>query len=181
MMSGGAEIYRTQFGNNNAYNLDTVANWLEWTTAPQQAALTTYTSRLMQFRRAHPSLRPADFFTGADHNGNGLKDLTWYRDNGAEVDLPYFLDANNHFLAYRLDESEFGGPANSVYVAYNGWTDPVVANLPAPLAGKSWYVVADTSASAQAWGNIYPGGGETLLPGQQYTVQGRSVALLIEK
>lgn len=181
LVLGGSEIYRTQYGNNNAYNLDTVATWLDWTTAAKQAPLTTYTSLLMQFRRNHPSLRPSDFFTGTDHNGNGLKDLTWYRDNGAEVDLPYFLDPNNHFLAYRLDESEFGGPANSVYVAYNGWVDPVVANIPAPLAGKSWYVVADTSASAQAWGNIFVSGGETLLAGQQYIVQGRSVVLLIER
>jgi len=181
LMSGGSEIYRTQFGNNNAYNLDTIANWLDWTTAAQQAALTAYTGRLMQFRRAHPCLRPADFFTGTDHNGNGLKDLTWYRDDGAEVDLPYFLDANNHFLAYRLDESEFGGPANSVYIAYNGWTEPIVAFLPAALAAKSWFVVADTSASAEAWGNIHPSGQEAPLAGQQYTVPGRSLVLLIER
>jgi glycogen operon protein len=181
LISGGSEIYRTQFGNNNAYNIDTIATWLDWTTAGQQSALTAYTGQLMQFRHAHPCLRPADFFTGTDHNGNGLKDLTWYRDNGAEVDPEYFQDANNHFLAYRLDESEFGGPANSVYVAYNGWSDPIVANLPAPSPGKNWFVTADTSASAQAWGNIHPSGGEALLGAWQYTVQGRSLVLLLER
>jgi glycogen operon protein len=181
LLSGGSEIYRTLQGNNNAYNLDTVANWLDWTAAAQQTALTAYTSGLMHFRQAHPSLRPSDFFTGTDHNGNGIKDLTWYQDNGAEVDLPYFLDANNHFLAYRLDESEFGGPANSVYVAYNGWTDPIVAFLPAPTAGKAWYVVADTSAPAEGWGNIHASGQEVLLAGQQYTAMGRSLVVLIER
>ena len=78
MMSGGSEFYRTQFGNNNPYNLDTSANWLDWQAGAQQAALTSYTRNLLQFRRAHPCLRPANFFTGTDRNGNGLKDLTWY-------------------------------------------------------------------------------------------------------
>jgi isoamylase len=158
-----------------------VANWLDWSTAGQQAALTSYTRELMHFRSVHSCLRPADFFTGTDHNGNGLKDLTWYRDNGAEVDLPYFLDADNHFLAYRLDDSEFGGPANSVYVAYNGWIDPVMAFVPAPTPGKQWFVVADTSAAAEAWGNIHPSGQEVSLAGQSYLVQGRSLLLLIER
>ena len=121
MVSGGSEFYRTQAGNNNAYNLDTIANWLDWQSAAQQTALTSYTRNLFQFRRAHPCLRPAEFFTGTDHNGNGLKDLTWYFDSGAEVDQTYFQNPDNHFLAYRLDGSEFGDPAISVYVAYNGW------------------------------------------------------------
>jgi glycogen operon protein len=181
MVSGGSEIYRTQFGNNNPYNLDTIANWLDWPTAAQQTALTAYTRELMHFRRAHPCLRPADFFTGRATDGNGLKDLTWYRDNGAEVDSQYFQNPNNHFLAYRLNDSAFGGPASSVYVAYNGWINPVVAVLPAPIAGKTWYVVADTSAAAEAWGNIHPNAQETKLVGQQYSVQGRSLLLLIER
>lgn len=181
MVSGGSEIYRTQFGNNNAFNLDTAANWLDWHTAGQQTALTTYTRELMHFRRAHPSLRPADFFTGRDNNGDGLKDLTWYRDNGAEADSQYFQDPNNHFLAYRLDGREFGDSATSVYVAYNGWIDPVTAVLPATAPGTAWYVVADTSASAEGWGNIHPSGQESKVVGQQYSVQGRSLLLLIER
>lgn len=180
MMSGGSEFYRTQFGNNNPYNLDTSANWFDWQAASQQTALTTYTRTLLQFRRAHPCLRPADFFTGTDHNGNGLKDLTWYFDSGAEVDQTYFANPNNHFLAYRLDGSEFGDPAASVYVAYNGWSDAITANLPAPLPGNSWFLVADTSSAAESWGNIYAAGQELPLGGSSYTVQSRSVVLLIE-
>jgi glycogen operon protein len=99
LITGGTEIYRTQFGNNNAFNIDTIANWLDWSTAQAEAAVTNYVRLLLQFRLAHPALRPADFFTGQDNNENGLKDLTWYRDNGAEVDSQYFADASKHFLA----------------------------------------------------------------------------------
>jgi len=181
MLSGGSEFYRTQFGNNNAFNLDTSANWLDWQAAAQQAALTSYTRNLLQFRSAHPCLRPADFFTGTDHNGNGLKDLTWYFDSGAEVDQTYFQNPDNHFLAYRLDGSESGDSVTSVYVAYNGWFNPIPAAIPPPLAGNSWFVVADTSAAAEPWGNIHAAGQEANLSGQTYSVQGRSVVLLIER
>ena len=181
MISGGSEFYRTQFGNNNPFNLDTTANWLDWQAAAQQTALTTFARTLLQFRRAHPCLRPAEFFTGTDHNGNGLKDLTWYFDSGAEVDQNYFQNPDNHFLAYRLDGSEFGDRVVSVYVAYNGWFEPISATLPATLAGNHWFLVADTSAAAEAWGNIYSPGQEAQLAAPTLPVQGRSVVLLIER
>ena len=110
-----------------------------------------------------------------------MKDLTWYRDNGAEVDPAYFSNPFNHFLAFRLDGTEFGDPATSIYVAYNGWTDIVTATLPAPLPGNTWFQVADTSAAAGDFGNIHPAGAEVPLSNSQYGVAGRSVLLLIEK
>jgi glycogen operon protein len=181
MLSGGSEFFRTQFGNNNPFNLDTSANWFDWNAAAQQTVVTDYARNLIQFRRTHPCLRPAEFFTGTDHNGNGLKDLTWYLDSGAEVDQNYFANANNHFLAYRIDGSEAGDPAVSVYVAYNGWSEPIAVTVPPPLPGNSWHLVADSSSNAAAFGNIYAAGQEPVLPAGPYTVQGRSLVLLIER
>jgi len=181
MISGGSEFFRTQFGNNNPYNLDTVANWLDWHAAAQQSMLTAYTKDLIAFRRAHPCLRPANFFTATDRDGNGLKDLTWYLDSSAEADQAYFADTNNYFLAYRIDGAEAGDPAISVYVAYNSWSDSIPVSLPSPLPGNSWYLVADTSSVALPWGNIHPAGQETRLSSSQYTVQSRSLFLLVEK
>ena len=87
----------------------------------------------MGFRRAHPCLRPAQFFTGTDQNDNGLKDLTWHVDSGDEVMQDYFANPNNHFLAYRIDGTEFGDPSVSVYVAYNGWSGAIQTTIPTPL------------------------------------------------
>jgi glycogen operon protein len=175
MITGGSEFFRTQFGNNNAFNLDTTANWLDWTAAERQSALTDFTRNLLLFRRAHPCLRPDHFFTGTDHNGNGLKDIAWYFDTGLEVDQAYFANPNNHFLAYRIDGREAGDTAISIYVAYNGYFDPITATIPAPIPGNSWYVVADTAS-----GVIHTPGQEPKLSGDTYTVAGRSLALLIE-
>jgi isoamylase len=179
MLLGGSEINRTLEGNNNSYNLDTSANWLDWPLAAQETALTNYTRGLLHFRRSHPALRPAEFFTGTDHNGNGLKDLAWYSDS-EEADETYFEDADNHFLAYRIDGTEFGDSAGSIYVAYNGWINPVVATLPVNLPAKRWYIAADTSAAAEAWGNIHAPGAEVRIGVPQYSVAGRSMALFIE-
>jgi glycogen operon protein len=181
LLTGGSEFFRTQFGNNNAFNLDTTANWLDWHAAAQQAPLTDFARQLMQFRRAHPCLRPAQFFSGVDYNGNGLKDLTWYTDSGAEVSQQYFSNPENHFLAFRIDGTEFGDPAASLYVAYNGWINAITAVIPAPLPGRNWRVVADTSSFAEQWGNIYPAGQEVPVSGSQYIVNGRSLILLIER
>lgn len=181
MISGGSEFYRTQAGNNNAYNLDTAANWFDWKSAAQQAALTNFTRTLMWFRRAHPCLRPAQFFTGTDHNKNGLKDLTWHLDSGYEVMQDYFANPNNHFLAYRIDGTEFDDPSVSIYVAYNGWSGAIQTTIPPPLGGNRWYVVADTSSDAECWGNIHPAGQEATLRQDQYLVNARSVVLLIER
>lgn len=181
LITGGTEIYRTQFGNNNAFNLDTIANWLDWSTAAAEAQLSNFVSLLLKFRLTHPALRPADFFTGSMNIRSGLKDLAWYQDSGVEVSPEYFSDASRHFLAFRIDGAGQSDPARSIYVAYNGWTDLVTANLPPPLPGNAWYQVADTSASALTFGNIHPPGQEVRLNNSTYGVAGRSVLLLVEK
>jgi isoamylase len=181
MIAGGSEFFRTTYGNNNPFNLDTTANWFDWQAAAQQSALTDFTRNLLMFRLGHVCLRPAQFFTGVDHNGNGLNDLTWYFDTGGEVSQDYFANADNHFLAYRVDGTEFGDGAASIYVGYNGWIDTVTVTIPAPLAGKQWYVVADTSSNAEPWGNIHAAGQEVVFGGNPYIVNGRSLILLLER
>jgi isoamylase len=66
-------------------------------------------------------------------------------------------------------------------VAYNGWIDPVSITIPAPLPGNNWYVVADTNADAESWGNFRPAGQETELGGNKYLANGRSLILMIER
>ena len=144
MLTGGSEFYRTQHANNNPYNLDTVANWLDWDAAALQAALTGFTRNLLRFRRAHPCLRPQQFFTS--------QNLTWYDDSGAEVTQSYFANPANHFLAYRIDGAAFQDPAVSVYVAYNGWVDAISAAIPlrVPAAPGLWSLTPAPTRKAGA-------------------------------
>jgi glycogen operon protein len=86
-----------------------------------------------------------------------------------------------HFLGYRLDGTEAGDGATSIYVAYNGWSDKVTATLPPPTAGKSWYRVADTGAWWESAGNAVEPGQEERMGGATYELAARSVLVLIER
>src|SRR6185312_9473861 len=71
MITGGDEMLRTQYGNNNPYNLDSDKNWLNYADAMAFPNFFNYSRKLMAFRNAHSALRPGDFFKGSDNNGNG--------------------------------------------------------------------------------------------------------------
>ena len=183
MMTGGDEVLRTQFGNNNAYNLDSPANWLFWTRSTVEANHETFSKRLVAFRKAHASLRPANQYAGVDNNGNVMEQLRWFMPNGQQATSAYFTDANNHAIAWRIDGSEFGDSASAIYVAYNGWSGDVNFTLPWPGAGKSWYRVMDTATWNEGANTVVAPGSETLIGGENtvYGLQARSVLLLIAK
>jgi glycogen operon protein len=101
MITGGDELGRTIHCNNNPYNLDSVATWLDWST--QGDPLWTFTHQLLAFRAAHPELHPGDF--GAQ--------IAW----DAHMD-----DATWPTLAWRT---------GNVYVAYNRSPNPATITLPA--------------------------------------------------
>jgi glycogen operon protein len=179
MFTGGDEMFRTQFGNNNAYNLDSDKNWLNWGDATTNAQFLAFTSRLFKFRNAHPALRPANFFTGA-FGSSGLRDIQWLSDTGAEASGAYMDNVNNHFLAFRIDGAPTGDSAASIYVAYNGWSGVVNATLPTPRPGKAWYRVGDTAPWMESRGNFTDPGAEDLLTVTNYDLAGRTLLLLIE-
>jgi isoamylase len=183
MITGGDEMLRTQYGNNNAYNLDTDKNYLNYSNLTTYSNFFNFTTKLMAFRTAHPALRPADYFTGTPSPVNGLKDITWLMASGQEADPNYFNSTNNYFLAFRLNgQAAVAGEASaSIYIAYNGWSGVVNATLPNNLAGKNWYRLADTAAWMEARDNITAAGQEDLLTGNNYALAGRSLLLLLEK
>ncbi|MBA3486680.1 MAG: glycogen-debranching protein, partial [Lysobacter sp.] len=183
MITGGDEVLRTQFGNNNVYNLDSPANWLFWTRNTIESNHQTYTSRLMAFRKAHPALRPANFYSGVDNNGNVMEQLRWFKPDGAQADSVYFGNANNHAIAWRIDGTELGDSASAIYVAYNGWSSNVNFTLPWPGAGKQWYRVTDTATWNEGANTVAVPGSEAFIGGEStvYGAQGRSLLLLIAK
>ncbi|MCF7223810.1 glycogen debranching protein [Marilutibacter chinensis] len=183
MITGGDEALRTQFGNNNPYNLDSPANWLYWTRDSHEANHETFTRRLLAFRNAHPALRPAQFYSGADNNGNVMEQLRWFKPDGQQADGAYFSNASNHAIAWRIDGSEFGDPASAIYVAYNGWSGLVNFTLPWPGNGRSWYRVTDTAAWNEGPDAVRLPGAEDPIGGEWtvYGLQGRSLLVLITR
>jgi glycogen operon protein len=181
MFTGGDEMYRTVGGNDNPYDIDDTPNYLDWSNTATYKNYYDFARRILAFRRAHPALRPSEYFDGNDHNGNGLKDITWYRDDALEPDNAYWAAKDRHFLAFRIDGTECGDPAASIYVGYNGWREPIPISLPTPLTGHSWYRASDTAAWMENQGNAQDAGQEDRLDSRSYQMDRRSVLLLIER
>ena len=183
MFNGGDEFLRTQFGNNNAYNLDSAANWLDWSWDSHESNFRTFTQRLIAFRKAHPALRPQNFYAASDTNGNVMEQLRWFKPDGGVADSAYFTNGNNHAIAWRIDGTEFGDSASAIYIAYNGWSGNVNFTLPWPGAGKQWYRVTDTATWNEGANTVVSPGAEALIGGEWtvYGMQGRSLLVLIAK
>ena len=183
MMTGGDEMLRSINGNNNPYNLDSSANWLNWGLNSDQLNFKTFATRLIAFRKAHPALRPANFYSAVDNNGNVMEQLRWFKPDGNQADSTYFGDGNNHAIAWRIDGTEFSDTASALYVAYNGWSGDVNFTLPWPGTGKNWYRVMDTASWNEGANQVVAPGSEALIGGEftVYGVKARSVLLLIAK
>ncbi|MDQ3036999.1 MAG: alpha-amylase family glycosyl hydrolase, partial [Myxococcota bacterium] len=153
MITGGDELGRTLRANNNPYNLDSVANWIDWSSG--DAALTEYTSRLFAFRAAHRALRPAfHWAVFGDRDGDGLTEVRWMRDDGRFVDDGYLDSPSMHFLAWQLDGDELGDDAASIFVAYNGWSGAITATLPDAPPGTDWHLAIDTSPAGASFEHV---------------------------
>lgn len=183
MMTGGDEALRSLNCNNNPYNLDSSANWLNWGWNADQRNFQAFAKGMVAFRRAHAALRPATFYSGVDNNGNVMEQLRWFKPDGSQADSAYFSDGDNHAIAWRIDGSELGDSASAIYVAYNAWSASVNFTLPWPGNGKSWYRVTDTCGWAEGAGQVRTPGSEDLIGGENvsYGVCGRGALLLIAK
>jgi isoamylase len=183
MLTGGDEYLRSIQCNNNPYNLDSIANWLNFDWNADQNNFNSFVKGMIEFRKNHPSLRPANFYQSTDTNGNFMEQLRWFKPDGNLASGDYFNDANNHALAYRIDSSEFSEPTAAIYVAYNGWSGNVNFTLPWPGAGKNWYRVTDTSNWNEGASSVKAAGTEDFIGGEytSYGLGGRAILVLIAK
>ena len=174
LVQGGDEYLRTLQCNNNAYNLDSSANWLNTSWTGDQSNFYNFAQRLIAFRLAHPALRPASWYTSGQ--------VVWYQPNGAAADSNYWNNSSNHAIAYTINGPSLGD-ANSIYIAYNGWSGNVNFTLPAPPSGSNWYRVTDTCNWNDGANTFVTPGNEAYIggAGTSYGQCGQSLLLLISK
>jgi glycogen operon protein len=190
MFCGGDELFKTQNFKHNAVAVDDETTHLEWNTFNTGTIETTNESVLneihlfqffkgmLSFRNKYSSLRPGNYFTGLDLGGKGIKDITWYRNDGNEFTVN---DWNNGtFLGMRIDNLQYKikGDAGSLLVAYN-WNDQFLdLCLPENIKGMQWYRHADTANWFEFASNI---DGQLTPLARHYGMYARSVVILIEK
>ena len=183
MITGGDEFLRNIRCNNNPYNLDSSADGLGWSWTADQTTFQTFAQRMIAFRKAHPALRPAAFYSATDNNGNVMEQLRWFKPDGQVPDAAYWNDPENHAIAWRIDGTELGDSASAIYIAYNAWSGSVSFSLPWPGTGKNWYRVTDTSNWAEGANQVEPTGSESRIGGEStsYSLGPRAVLVLIAK
>ncbi len=162
----GDEMGRGQNGNNNPYNVDSVATWNNYnminTNSPQ--AVSTGTSGEIY----HNNL-------GTDINADGKNALFLFTQNilnlrknavalkQANYNMPiYFAKADgsggfnataDRAVRIHLDGSQVGDTDYLLFV--NMWTAQVSYTAPAADSGKKWVRIIDTSAWAEANNNYW--------------------------
>jgi glycogen operon protein len=164
MITGGDELAHGIACNNNPYDLDSVATWLDYTA--QTDILWTFAQRMLAFRSAHPALRPSSWNAQP----------TWLDNTGAVASAAYMSAAASAIVAWQV-----GGTSDPIYIAYNRSTTDTTVTIPAAPAGLTWYRVADTAAWDEPAANIAAPGDEYMMHQSQYTVYARSLALFIAR
>ncbi len=190
MVVAGDEFLRTQRGNNNPWNLDTEASWVDWTLEQQNKNFLEFTRGLLALRRDTSALTPDEYLTGEPKRRDSIRDLAWYQANGMSAedrDLPssergYMDDDSKSFLGWRLDTAgDRGTGESSLYFGYNWGVDAKEVTLPSPRLGYGWYWLGDTHSDYESVGNYLGPGAAHLLHGPIYKIKARSLAIFEER
>ncbi len=141
MLLAGDEFANTQYGNNNAFALDNEVSWLQWDRLDRYKDLHDFFQKMIAFRKKHPVIRKADYFTG--YNSSGYPELSWHSQT------PWVFDRSQPFLTFAFMYSEpsadFGTERDAfIYCAVNAHWEEAAFELPIIPAGMQWKKVAYT-------------------------------------
>ncbi|MGH7665558.1 MAG: glycogen debranching protein GlgX [Gemmatimonadaceae bacterium] len=153
MIAHGDELGRTQGGNNNVYAQDNETSWVNWKLSDWQQDLCAFTRKVFAIRLANPVLRRRHFFRGKEISSEGGKDLTWIRQDGAEMGENDWNDAKNHVLGMLIngdatDEMDDRGrpvKGDTMLLLLNGGEQPASFSLPAAEGRGVWVEMVDTA------------------------------------
>ncbi len=167
----GDEVRRTQGGNNNAWCQDNPIGWFDWSQTETEAGMLRFWSELIAFRKAHPAVHRARFFSGAT-NERGMKDISWH---GTLLDQPGWNDPHARALAWTVA----GSLAQAdIHVMVNMYWEPLTFEIP-PVTERAWYKAVDTALPSPQ--DINAPGSEGLVNAHHVEVSGRSIVVLISR
>jgi isoamylase len=170
MLLAGDEVGRTQQGNNNAYCQDNEISWLAWAERSESdRALLDFVRQLTALRRTHPAFRRARFFTGAQLNGNGQKDVTWLSPAGHEMKSEDWTLGYARCLGMLLGVAP--GEDGPFALLVNAHHERLDFMLPPLDTGTRWARLIDTEHGRN-------NGAATFTGSETYPLAGRSLVVL---
>ena len=167
----GDEVRRTQGGNNNAWCQDNPIGWFDWTQTQTEAGMLRFWSELIAFRKSHPAVHRARFFSGA-MNERGMPDISWH---GTKLNEPGWNDPHARALAWTVA----GSLAHSdIHVMVNMYWEPLTFEIP-QIYERAWYTAVNTAMPSPQ--DINAPGNEVLVNSHHVEVSGRSIVVLISR
>jgi glycogen operon protein len=153
MLCGGDEIGRTQKGNNNAYCQDNETSWYDWRLDDERRALLQFTRKVIALRRDHPAFHRAKFFKGRRIRGTDVRDIMWYRHDGAEMTdadwaNPVTASLGLFLAGHGIDDLDEDGNLvidDDFYLVLNGSDVPLSFELPRASSAGQWQLLLDTT------------------------------------
>ncbi len=180
MLLGGDEFRRTQRGNNNPYCHNSELTWYNWDFLSKHGEIFHFCRELISFRKRHHTFQRPEFYSGEDSDHNMIPDITWFNEEGGELDWT----KTAHTLSLRIDgskaEIEADRDDNDLFMIFNASSEKMEFTVcPAP-GGKKWFLAIDTALHSPE--DIKPEGEETLLdPREIYKASSRSLVVLISR
>jgi glycogen operon protein len=180
MLLGGDEFARTQRGCNNAYCQDNEISWYDWNLHKQNSGLFRFAKEMIAFRLCHHSFMRPEFYTGREGSYNALPDITWFDENAYPLDW----GKKESCFALRMDGTKSDILAdrddNDFYIMLNAGINACKFVLCPPPQGKTWHRAVDTSLPSPE-DICHPKDQEALHDAEDYTVQGRSLVILLSR
>jgi isoamylase len=176
MLLAGDEFGRTQNGNNNAYCQDNEISWVNWDIGKAGEELYSFVRKLVRLRQNYPILRRERFLTGHYNAELDVKDVTWLKADGSEMDDEDWGDANAMSMGVLLDGRaqptgiRKRGSDVTLLLFFNAYHEVVKCKLVDVAGGKSWARLLDTNQPELGEADTFP-------LNQIYEVTGRSVVL----
>ncbi|MDR0960178.1 MAG: glycogen debranching protein GlgX [Propionibacteriaceae bacterium] len=173
MITAGDEIGRSQQGNNNAYCQDSPISWVSWADEDTWGDIATFLGNVAQVRAAHPVLRPEVYMQHEDvldADGNSLHrpELAWLDGDDGEMGPEDWADQGRKLLGM------FSSNADEAMICwFYAGADPVTISLPPSAWGAEYRVLLHSGEPDE-----FPVSGETLHPGDQLTIPGRTTVVM---
>ena len=180
MLQAGDELGRTQGGNNNAYCQDNEISWLDWNLDEARWQLLEFTRNVIRIFHEHPVLRRSKFFQGRQIRGSEVKDLSWFRPDGEEMQEEDWRNRSRRALGIRfagdaIDEVDERGrriTGDTLLLLLNAQDRQVTFTLPAHREEVRWELMLDTREATGLARTRRPLKGR-----QSYRLESRSLAL----
>ena len=160
MFRMGDEFMQTQGGNNNPYNQDNEASWLDWRQRDENGDMLRFFRQMIAFRKSNPALGRSTFWRD---------DVSWFGTADPEVDM----SVESQVVAYWLRPK--ASSELEIYVMVNGSEHSCEFAIHAD-AKVDWTRVVDTSLPSPS-DIVFPDS-QVCIEQHRYRVNQRSVVVL---